>query len=149
MAIFKISELMELFCDMAKDGYDYVNVFYSEPEDDLPACIDLFAMETSSDFTDYASVDAVEIPDDYDVETSLHPVPENLQEPCSYALSYYELLMYGSVCQDAISYTKAQLNRKEISADERSELARHLKSIDKVSADINQYLSDSGFTFCK
>lgn len=149
MATFKISELMLLLCDMAQDGYDYTDVLYSEPEDDMPACLDFFAMDTQSGFTDYGSVDAEDLPDDYDVETSFHPVPQDLNEPCSFVLSYQQLLMFGSVCQDSISYIKEQLSRKDISADERSYLSKKLKSVDQISSEINQYLSDSGFTFQK
>lgn len=70
MATYKISDLINTLHEIASDNYEYVDILELDEDDDMPASLSFSAISDSFSEVDYESVDSVEIPENYDSETS-------------------------------------------------------------------------------
>ena len=70
MANYKISDLINALHEIASDNYEYVDILELDEDDDMPASLSFSAISDSFSEVDYESVDSVEIPENYDSETS-------------------------------------------------------------------------------
>ncbi len=61
--VVNVSELLSRLQEIQHDGMDYVELFLTEADDDLPACVNLSACEASDTgaWIDYEEIDALEI----------------------------------------------------------------------------------------
>lgn len=70
MATYKISELYNRICEIANDGYEYVEITTLDADEDMPEALAFNAVEDSAFSVDYEELDSCELPNDYEGGTS-------------------------------------------------------------------------------
>lgn len=116
MAKIKIDDLLLVLQQMKFDGYDTVNILEFEAENDVPASISLSCEDGMYD-VDYEYIFDADDPDN---------VGLNISEYSTYIPNELEVIC----CALDIShqYFKQHLNDSSLSADERSETSKMLKT---------------------
>lgn len=73
MATYKVQDLINKLYEVASDGYEYVDIYEldGDEEDDMPVSLSFSAISSSYDDVDYESVESVDIPGNYNFETSV------------------------------------------------------------------------------
>lgn len=125
MAAYKIKDLCNRLQEIASDGFEYVEIYHLEADEDFAESLSFSAVETSySSIEDYDNVESYEIPEDYDV------AERPRFAPTSFSSADYDLLK--TALDDSVTYCKKQLNSVTISADERSSVTQKLKSYEAL-----------------
>lgn len=63
MAYYRVRELADLIDSGLKDGFEYVEINISEPDDEFPESINFSFID--ADHTEEDAVDSVELPDEF------------------------------------------------------------------------------------
>lgn len=73
MATYKVQDLINKLYEVSSDGYEYVDIYElgGDEEDDMPVSLSFSAISSSYDDVDYESVESVDIPGNYNFETSV------------------------------------------------------------------------------
>ena len=120
MATYKISDLINMLHEIASDNYEYVDILELEgdEDEDIPASLSFSAIIDDFGEVDYESVEAVDIPENYNSETSVRKFspsdicPDLLftfDEIFTLKQALDNALEYMKKCSNDPSYSKATL----------------------------------------
>lgn len=119
MATIKIDELLLVLQQMKFDGYDEVEITSFDEEDDIPASISL------SGINDSVECDYDDLFDVSETEVQFHPEEYSTYIP-------HELYLITKSLDLAHQYFKDDLEKSDLSAEERSESAQAFKTYEKL-----------------
>ena len=124
MATIKIDDLLLVLQQMKFDGYDEVEITSFDEEDDIPASISLSGINDSVE-CDYDECDYDDLFDVSETEVQFHPEEYSTYIP-------HELYLITKSLDLAHQYFKADLEKSDLSAEERSESAQAFKTYEKL-----------------
>lgn len=119
MATIKIDDLLLVLQQMKFDGYDEVEITSFDEEDDIPASISL------SGINDSVECDYDDLFDVSETEVQFHPEEYSTYIP-------HELYLITKSLDLAHQYFKDDLEKSDLSAEERSESAQAFKTYEKL-----------------
>ena len=119
MATIKIDDLLLVLQQMKFDGYDEVEITSFDEEDDIPASISL------SGINDSVECDYDDLFDVSETEVQFHPEEYSTYIP-------HELYLITKSLDLAHQYFKDDLEKSDLSAEERSESAQAFKTNEKL-----------------
>ena len=119
MATIKIDDLLLVLQQMKFDGYDEVEITSFDEEDDIPASISL------SGINDSVECDYDDLFDVSETEVQFHPEEYSTYIP-------HELYLITKSLDLAHQYFKDDLEKSDLSAEERSESAQAFKPYAKL-----------------
>ena len=140
MATYKIYDLIEKLYEISADGYEYVDIFESECDDEYPASLSFSAISNDSLGIDYEEIESCEIPDNYDYEESTRKI--NSADFClQLPFTYQEIFTIKHAVDNALEYFKECIENPEISKDIKTEIKTSSVSCRNLQAKINKFLS--------
>lgn len=115
MAIYKITELHNRICEIANDGYEYVEVLECEASDDSPESLIFTAIEDSYMEVDYDSVESCEVPENFYTKTTrtIHATDYCLE----LNFTYSEIATIKHAVDNALEYFKDCLTDSSLTRD--------------------------------
>lgn len=140
MATYKVIELMSKLYELLNDGYEYVNIYEIEEENEYPTALSFEAIDEACNI-DYESIDSVKIPDDYDFYAPLATL--KLDDHCfSSPLTYRDMFTVKHAVNNALEYFKECLNDPSYSKDTLSDIKQSSIECRNLQAKLAHYLKD-------
>lgn len=140
MAIYRITDILNQLVQITSDGYDYVDLTSLEANDDFPASLDFSAIDLGGFSIGYNPVESVNIPSDYDPETSERIFFCN--DVCSDLLfTYNEILTTRYAIDNVLEFFKAYLKEPSCSGEERDDIKASSVDVRNLQAKLNKFLS--------
>lgn len=140
MALYNVKDLLSQLAQIASDGYEYVDIFESSGDEEAPDSIQFSALESGDFFVDYDSVDSVNVPEDYDFQTSPHSCSPDA--PCTELIfSYNEMFILKHAVDNALEYFKEEAANPEYSRKIRDQIKSSSIDIRNIQAKLNQLIS--------
>lgn len=120
MATYKTEELFKQLCEIINDGYEFVEVYELEADDDMPASL---AFDGLGEFegVGYDGVESCEIPDDYNFDSPSRIVQDS--DYCgSIVFTYGEIFNLSHAVNNALEYFKECLKDTSYSKETISKI---------------------------
>ena len=140
MATYKTSDLLKLLTQIISEGYEYIDIYEIEADDDCPAALSFEAIESEYSSIDYDSVESSTVPADYDSKTSTRHVSPD--DPCGDIIfTYKEIFTLAHAVDNALEYLKECSKDPSYSKDVLSEIKSASIDIRNLQAKIKKLLS--------
>lgn len=139
MAIYKTTDLLNQLCQIISDGYEFIDVSEFDEDDELPAGLSFEAIENEFAAVGYDGVDATELPDGYDSETS----PRKFKFDdfcCDISFTYKEIFTIKHAVDNALEYLKECSKDPSYSKDILSEIKSSTIDIRNLQAKLAKQL---------
>ncbi len=103
MAIYKTRDLQDRLCEIAKDGYLYVDITEIDADDEFPTSLSFDAL-APYESTDYETVESLEL----DLEDEFPPVTFHATDLChEIGFTYEEISTIHHAVVNALEYFKS------------------------------------------
>ena len=108
MATYKISDLINMLHEIASDNYEYVDILEldGDEDEDIPASLSFSAIIDDFGEVDYESVEAVDIPENYNFETSVREIFLFLISCPDLLFTFDEIFTLKQALDNALEYMK-------------------------------------------
>lgn len=136
MITVNVIELFTKAAELLNDGFLRVELTELEADDELPSCLSFDAIDEEYD----SRIDYENIEDCSNLD-SLH-LRFNGESIAPYPLSYNDLILSSNAFHNAVENCKTCLDDKSISAEQRSEITKGLKSFQEYASKIDAFLSE-------
>ena len=139
MATYKTSELFNKLSELINDGYEYVDIFCCEADDEFPESLTFEAIASDYEHVDFEDVESCETPDDYDMETSDRIF--NVNDFCALPFTYKEIFPLMHAVDNALEHFKECVDKPE-NKDIRSDIKRSSVECRNLQAKFKKFVKN-------
>lgn len=142
MATYKVSDLITKLHEIASDNYEYVDILEldGDEEEDMPVSLSFYAIANDFEEVGFEEVEAVDIPENYDVETSVRKFSPS--DICPDMLfTFDEIFTLKQALDNALKYMKECSNDPSCPKTTREDIKKASISTHNLQAKFAKYMS--------
>ena len=117
MAIYNVYELYNRICELANDGYEYVEIITLDSDEEFPESLSFNAIETYNSSVDYEEIESCVLSEHYCYEEK----QSHTIKPTDYCMelnfTYNEIATIKHAVDNALEYFKEALKDDSYSKD--------------------------------